>query len=207
MAHNAIALEAAARNEFGKGAARRARRAGRIPAVIYGHGTDPIHITVDLLEFQAIVRNHGVNTVVNVNIEGEQQLAMIKAVDQNVLTFNIDHADLLAIKKGETVDVDVPVVHEGEPVAGTIVMQAAETISIAAEVMSIPEEITVSVEGLEAGAQITAGDIKLPEGSTLVSDPETLVLHVVEPAEAPAEEEEAVAEGEEAPAEEAASEE
>ncbi|MDO4910606.1 MAG: 50S ribosomal protein L25/general stress protein Ctc [Corynebacterium sp.] len=208
MAHNAIAIEAAVRNEFGKGAARRARRAGLIPTVIYGHGMDPIHITVNRLEFQAILRNHGVNAVVSVDIEGEKQLAMIKTVDQNVLTFDIDHADLLAIKKGETVDVEVPVVHEGEPFSGTIVMQTAETVALAAEVMSIPEEIVVNVEGLEAGTQITAGDLKLPEGSTLVSEADTLVLHIVEPEEEPAEEDAAEGEeSEEAPAEEAASEE
>lgn len=181
MAHNAISIQASLRNEFGKGAARRARREGRIPAVIYGHGIDPIHITFNLLEFQAIVRNHGVNAVVNIDVEGENHLALIKAVDQNVLTFNIDHADLLAIKRGEKVEVDVPLVHVGDSAPGTIVMQNAETITISAEVMSIPEEITVSVDGLADGTQITAADIALPEGAELLYEPETLVFHVITP--------------------------
>lgn len=207
MSNKAIALNAAVRNEFGKGAARRARRAGQIPAVIYGHGMDPVHILVDRLEFTAIVRNHGTNAIIEIDAEGEKHLAMIKTVDQNVLTFNIDHADLLAIKRGEKVEVDVPVVHEGEIASGTMLMQDAETIKVEADVMNIPEEIIISVEGMEAGSTITAGDVALPEGVTLVDDAELLIINVVVPEVAEVPEDEA-AEGEEGEAaEEAASEE
>ncbi|APT84397.1 50S ribosomal protein L25/general stress protein Ctc [Corynebacterium aquilae] len=184
MSNKAIALSAAARNEFGKGAARRARRAGQIPVVIYGHGMEPAHILVDRLEFTAIVRNHGTNAVVEIDVEGDKQLAMIKTVDQNVLTFNIDHADLLAIKRGEKVEVEIPVIHEGEIAAGAMLMQDAEVIKVEADVMNIPEEIVVSVEGMEIGDTITAADVKLPEGVTLVDDPELLIINVVVPEEA-----------------------
>ncbi|WP_314030398.1 50S ribosomal protein L25/general stress protein Ctc [Corynebacterium argentoratense] len=181
MSNQAIALEAAVRKEFGKGAARRARRAGQIPVVVYANEFEPLHILVDRLDFTAIIRNHGTNAVVSLDIEGEKQLAMIKSVDQNVLTFNIDHADLLAIKRGEKVEVDIPVVHTGEIAAGAMLMQDAETIRVEADVMNIPEEIVLDVEGMEIGSTITAGDVQMPGGCTLVDDPEMLIIHVVVP--------------------------
>lgn len=181
MSNQAIALEAAVRKEFGKGAARRARRAGQIPVVVYANEFEPLHILVDRLDFTAIIRNHGTNAVVSLDIEGEKQLAMIKSVDQNVLTFNIDHADLLAIKRGEKVEVDIPVVHTGEIAAGAMLMQDAETIRVEADVMNIPEEIVLDVEGMEIGSTITAGDVQMPDGCTLVDDPEMLIINVVVP--------------------------
>ena len=181
MSNQAIDLEAAVRKEFGKGAARRARRAGQIPVVVYANEFEPLHILVDRLDFTAIIRNHGTNAVVSLDIEGEKQLAMIKSVDQNVLTFNIDHADLLAIKRGEKVEVDIPVVHTGEIAAGAMLMQDAETIRVEADVMNIPEEIVLDVEGMEIGSTITAGDVQMPDGCTLVDDPEMLIIHVVVP--------------------------
>ena len=181
MSNQATALEAAVRKEFGKGAARRARRAGQIPVVVYANEFEPLHILVDRLDFTAIIRNHGTNAVVSLDIEGEKQLAMIKSVDQNVLTFNIDHADLLAIKRGEKVEVDIPVVHTGEIAAGAMLMQDAETIRVEADVMNIPEEIVLDVEGMEIGSTITAGDVQMPGGCTLVDDPEMLIINVVVP--------------------------
>lgn len=192
MSNQAIAISAAPRKEFGKGFARRARVAGLVPAVIYAKGFEPVHITMNRIEFTKIVRNHGVNTVVSVDIEGEKQLAMIKHVDQNVLTWEIDHADLLAIKKGEQVEVEVPLVHEGNQASGTMLIQETDTIRVLADVMSIPEEIIVSIEGKSVGDQILAGDIALPEGCELVDDAELLMLNFVAP-----EDNEADAEGEE----------
>lgn len=174
-------IEAAARTEFGKGSARRARVAGQIPAVVYGAGVENLHVTVDHRTFAALVRKQGVNAVVELDVEGEKHLTMIKHIDQNVLTFNIDHIDLLAIKRGEKVEVDVPVIVEGEPAPGTMFVQDADTIKVEADVLSIPEEFIVSVEGLEFGAQITAADLKLDEDTTLVEDPETLIANVVYP--------------------------
>ncbi|WP_370625768.1 50S ribosomal protein L25/general stress protein Ctc [Corynebacterium sp. TAE3-ERU16] len=182
--NKAIPLEAAPRTEFGKGAARRARRDGLIPVVIYSKSIDePLHVTVDRLDFTAIIRNHGVNAVVDVDIEGEKQLAIVKHLDQNVLTFNIDHVDLLAISRGEKIEVEVPVVHTGEPAPGAMVIQDADVLAVEAPVLSIPEEFEIDIEGLEIGTQITAADVKLEEGITLVSDPETLIINIVEPEE------------------------
>lgn len=181
MSNTAIALTATPRTELGKGASRRARRAGLIPVVVYGPDFEPKHINVNRLEFTAIVRNHGVNAVVNVDIDGSKQLAMIKHIDQNVLTYEIDHADLLAIHRGEQVEVEVPIVATGEPFAGTMLIQETDTIRVLADVLSIPEEISVSVEGLEAGSQITAGDISLPDEVTLADDADLLLLNIVVP--------------------------
>lgn len=194
MSNDVIAIEASVRKEFGKGFARRARVAGLVPAVIYAKGFEPVHINMNRIEFTKIVRNHGVNAVITVDIEGEKQLAMIKHVDQNVLTWEIDHADLLAIKKGETVEVEVPVVVAGEAAPGTMVMQDADTILVSAGVMDIPEEITVSVDGKAVGDQITAADLTLPAGIELVADPETLIVNFVAPEDNEAEAEEAAAE-------------
>ncbi|WP_211440187.1 50S ribosomal protein L25/general stress protein Ctc [Corynebacterium glutamicum] len=175
-------IEAAVRSEFGKGSARRARVAGQIPAVVYGADVESnLHVTVDHRTFAALVRNEGVNAVVELDVEGEKHLTMVKHIDQNVLTFNIDHLDLLAIKRGEKVEVDVPVIVEGEPAPGTMWVQDADTIKVEADVLSIPEEFTVSIEGLELGAQITAADIKLEGDTTLVEDPETLIVNIVYP--------------------------
>lgn len=193
-------IQASLRTEFGKGAARRARRDGLIPVVIYGSGFEPQHVTVDRLAFSAIVRNHGVNAVLDVHIDGseESQLALIKHLDQNVLTFNIDHADLLAIRRGEKVEVEVPVIYEGEPAPGAMVIQDADTLLIEADVLSIPEELIVDIEGLEIGTQVTAADIDLPEGITLQDEADLLIINVVEPEVEPEEDEEEGEEGAEA---------
>ena len=188
-------LSAQARTEFGKGAARRTRRAGRIPAVIYGTSLDaPIHISFEELEFNTLLRYNGLNTLVNIDVDGEKQLAMIKSVDQNVLTFDFDHADLLAVAAGETVEVEIPVIVEGEGAPGTMIMQDADSILVEAPALSIPDEFTVSVEGLKVGAQIAASDIKLPKGVTLSDDAELLIVNVVAPEDNEAEADEAAAE-------------
>lgn len=203
MATHITEMEAAVRHELGKGPSRRLRVAGRIPAVIYGQDIDaPLHIHVDSLELHAVLRNHGSNAIIDLDVEGEKHLTMIKAVDQNVLTLLADHVDLLAIKRGETVEVEVPVTHTGDVAAGAELLQDVDHITIEADVLSIPEEIVIDVTGKEAGEHITAGDIALPEKCTLVSDPETLVFNITVPAAATEDEEsEGEAEGEEAPAE------
>ena len=171
-------LQAEPRTEFGKGAARRLRREWRVPGVIYSGDTETIHFSLPLLEIQSLVRNHGVNAIVEIELEGEKHLAMVKHVDQNVLTFDIDHVDLLAIKRGEKVEVEVPIVVEGEPQAGTIAVQDAYELLVEADVLNIPEEIIVSVEGLEIDTKITAGDLQMPGNTTLVADPETLIASI-----------------------------
>lgn len=172
-------LTASIRTETGKGASRRARRAGKVPAVLYGHGTDPQHLELDGHDFAAVLRNAGTNAVLTLDIEGSEQLALTKALDIHPIRRSITHADLLVVRRGEKVNVEVNVVVEGEAVPGTLVTQELNTIEIEADVQSIPESITVSVEGAEINTQFTAGGIELPSGVTLVTDAEALVVNVV----------------------------
>ncbi len=197
-------VHAELRESFGKGFARRLRAAGKIPAVIYGHGTEPVHVALPGHQVSLIVRR--ANAVLELEIDGKgDQLTLVKDVQKDPVHQIIEHIDLLVVKKGEKVAIDIPVVVTGESAAGTIVNLDATTLSIEAEATHIPEHIEVSVEGLEEGAHITAADVALPKGSTLLSDPEVLVVAVSVPAAA-AEDESAEAPAEEAPAEEAAAE-
>jgi large subunit ribosomal protein L25 len=188
-------LIAEVREQFGKGFARRIRAAGRIPAVIYGHGTEPQHVSLPGHEVSLILRK--ANQVLELDISGKTQLALVKDVQKDPVHQVIEHLDLVIVRKGETVTIDVPVHVEGESVAGTIAALDANTLSIEAEATHIPERITVDIEGAEEGTQIFAKDLTLPEGSSLVSDPETLVINVTVPAAVDLGETEA-AEGEEA---------
>lgn len=174
-------LTATAREEFGKGFARRLRRDGRIPGVIYSGTTENVHFSVDRLEFTAVVRNDGANAIVEFDIDGEKHLTMVKHVDQNVLTFDIDHVDMLAIKRGERVEVEVPVEVEGEPEPGLMYVQDADVILVEADVLEIPDSFTVSVEDLGLEDKIYAENVTLPEGVTLVADPETLIVSITVP--------------------------
>lgn len=207
MAKSAVnQLTATVRTETGKGASRRARRDGKIPAVLYGHGADPRHLELPGHEFAAVLRHSGTNAVLTLNIEGSEQLALTKALDIHPIRRNIQHADLLVVRRGEKVVVEVTVVIEGEAGPDTLVTQETNTIEIEAEALSIPEQLTVSVEDAEPGTQFTAGQIALPSGVNLISDPEMLVVNVVNaPTAADLEEEGAgePAEGAEAAAEEA----
>ena len=171
-------IKAEARTEFGKGVARRLRREWKVPGVIYGSHQEPVHFAVPLLDIQSLVRNNGVNAVLELEIDGEQYLTMVKHVDQNVLTFDIDHVDLLAIKRGEKVEVEVPVTLTGEPAAGTMHIQDADVLLVEADVLNIPEELEVSIEGLEDGAVITAADVTMPEDTTLVAEEDTVIVSI-----------------------------
>lgn len=171
-------IKAEARTEFGKGVARRLRREWKVPGVIYGSHQEPVHFAVPLLDIQSLVRNNGVNAVLELEIDGEQYLTMVKHVDQNVLTFDIDHVDLLAIKRGEKVEVEVPVTLTGEPAPGTMHIQDADVLLVEADVLNIPEEIEVSIEGLEDGAVVTAADITMPEDTTLVAEEDTVIVSI-----------------------------
>ncbi|HLU58365.1 MAG TPA: 50S ribosomal protein L25/general stress protein Ctc [Pseudonocardia sp.] len=172
-------IDAEPRTEFGKGAARRTRRAGKIPAVLYGHGTDPQHLSLPQLEFARVIREHGRNAVLSLNIDGKTQLALTKTVTTHPIRPYIEHVDLLVIRRGEKVAVEVPLVVTGEAAPGTLVTQELNELEIEADVSRIPEQIEVSVEGLEVGSQIHASDVQLPEGAELKADPELLVVNVV----------------------------
>jgi large subunit ribosomal protein L25 len=198
-------LTATVRTETGKGASRRARRAGKIPAVLYGHGADPQHLELPGHDFAAVLRHSGTNAVLTLDIAGKEQLALTKAIDIHPIRRTIQHADLLVVRRGEKVVVEVSVIVEGEAASGTLITQETNTIEIEAEALSIPENFKVSVQDAEPGTQFTAGQISLPAGVTLISDPEMLVVNVVvAPTAEDLEEEGAgeVAEGAEAPGEE-----
>jgi large subunit ribosomal protein L25 len=169
-------LVAEARTEFGKGSARRTRRAGRIPAVLYGHGQDVVHLSLPAREFAAALRNGGTNALLTVVLDGTEQLALTKAVQRDPLTRQHEHVDLLVVRRGEKVTVDVPVHVVGEPAAETLVSIELNTVSLEAQATAIPETLEVDVTGREAGHGVTAGELALPEGATLVTDPEALVI-------------------------------
>jgi len=180
MAKSAVnQLTATVRSETGKGASRRARRAGRIPAVLYGHGADPQHLELPGHDFAAVLRHSGTNAVLTLDIAGKEQLALTKALDIHPIRRTIQHADLLVVRRGEKVVVEVNVVVEGEAASGTLITQETNTIEIEAEALSIPEQLAVSVQDVEPGTQFTAGQIALPTGVNLISDPEMLVVNVV----------------------------
>ena len=173
-------VHAEVRENFGKGFARRLRAAGKIPAVIYGHGTDPVHVALPGHQVSLLVRR--ANAVLELDLDGKEQLTLVKDVQKDPVHQIIEHIDLLVVKKGEKVQVDVPVVVLGEPFAGTIANLDATTIALEVEATHIPQNIEVDVEGLEDGTHITAADLKLPKGATLIADPETLVVAVSVPA-------------------------
>ena len=172
-------LTAAVRTETGKGASRRARRVGKVPAVLCGHGSDPQHLELDGHDFAAVLRHSGTNAVLTLDIEGKEQLALTKALEIHPIRRSIQHVDLLVVRRGEKVTVEVNVIVEGEAVSGSLVTQDANTITVEADVQSIPDHLTVSIEGAEIGTQFTAGAITLPSGVSLISDPDTLVVNVV----------------------------
>ena len=187
MADNA--LTAQTRTEFGKGAARRARRAGLIPAVVYGHGVDPIHVDLPGHELFLIVRGTP-NAVIELTLDGKSQLALVKDIQRHPVSRVLLHADLLAIKKGEKVDVDVPLVTTGEPAPKTVVNAEEFTIAVKAPATSIPEAIEFDVTDLEVGTVITVADLKMPKGVEVQFEEDRVVLsvqEVIEQAEEPAE--------------------
>ncbi|UGT38893.1 50S ribosomal protein L25/general stress protein Ctc [Nocardia yamanashiensis] len=195
---DASLLAASVRTEFGKGAARRTRRDGNVPAVLYGHNEEPQHLSINARDFAAILREHGTNAVLNLDIAGKKQLALTKSVVVHPIRRYIEHADLLIVRRGEKVTADVHVALTGDAASGTLVTQETTTLSIEAEALHIPESIEVSIEGAEAGTQILAGSIALPKGVTLAGDAEALIVNIIAAPAAAAEEEA------EAPAEEAA---
>ncbi len=172
MAENLV--DADIRTSFGKGAARKLRQVGKIPAVVYGHGSKPLHVALPAHEITLIARR--ANSLLDLKMPGGKQLVLIKDIQRDPVRQIIEHLDLVIVRKGEKVTVDIAVHVEGEPFPGTMVQIEHSSISVEAEATHIPESVTVSVEGLEEGAQIHAGDLVLPGGSTLVSAPEMLVL-------------------------------
>ncbi|UZN04293.1 50S ribosomal protein L25/general stress protein Ctc [Cellulomonas sp. S1-8] len=174
-----IKLAAIPRTEFGKGAARRLRRTNHIPAVLYGHGTDPLHVALPGHETMLALKHS--NALYSIELDGVTTLAIVKDVQRDVVRQIIEHVDLLIVKKGEKVTVDVPVHVVGESYPGTIHVVETQNLSLEAEATHLPQFVEVSIEGLVAGATVTAGDVVLPQGATLLSDADLTVVAVSVP--------------------------
>jgi large subunit ribosomal protein L25 len=171
-----LTLQAQSRTTFGKGAARKIRRANQIPAVMYGHGAAPVHITLPGHDTMLALKH--ANALLTIVLDGKEQLALAKDVQRDPIKPVIEHVDLVVVRRGEKVTVDVPVHMEGEAASDTVVQVESQSLQIEAEATHLPEGITISVEGLAAGTQISAGQVSLPAGTTLVTDPETLVVNI-----------------------------
>jgi len=173
-----VRLAAEVRTEFGKGGARRTRRAGKIPAVIYGHGADPRHVSLPAREFTHAIKRGGANVLLTLSVEGKDELTIPKAIQRHPIKGEYEHVDLISVRIGEKVTIDVPLVLTGAIAPGGLLGQDHTSVTVEAEATHLPTEIEVSIEGLEVGAHITAGDLVLPAGSTLVTDAETLLVNV-----------------------------
>jgi large subunit ribosomal protein L25 len=169
-------LVAEHRTEFGKGSARRTRRAGRVPAVLYGHGQDVVHLSLPAREFAAALRNGGTNVLLTIELDGATQLALPKAIQRDPISRVHEHVDLLLVRRGEKTTIDVPVIIVGEPAPDTISNHQLNVVSLEADATNLPEVIEVDITGRTAGNGITAGDLPLPAGATLITDPEALVI-------------------------------
>jgi large subunit ribosomal protein L25 len=171
-----VKLSAQPRNEFGKGAARRLRREHLVPAVLYGHGTDPVHVALPGHATMLALKNS--NALLTIELDGGTQLALPKDVQRHPIRSTIEHVDLIVVRLGERVTVDVQLHVVGEPGPGGLVTIDLNTLSIEVEATAIPNSIEFSIEGAEIGTQVHASQIPLPEGATLVTDPETLAVTV-----------------------------
>src|SRR3982751_4392719 len=171
-------ITAEKRTEFGKGAARRIRRDDKIPAVVYGHGNDPIHLSLPGHQTMMALKHGGANALLELDIDGDPQLALTKQVQVDPIRRVLEHIDFVAVRRGEKVTVDVRVQLVGEAAPETLVVTENATVQVEAEATHIPEYIEVSIEGAQVGTQIHASDLQLPEGTTLVVDPETLIVNI-----------------------------
>jgi large subunit ribosomal protein L25 len=174
-----VKISAEPRTEFGKGGARRTRRAGKVPAVLYGHGEAPKHIALPAREFAAAIRHGGINQVFAIAIsDGSEALALPKAIQRDPLKDTFEHVDLIIVRRGERVTVEVPIHLIGEAARGTLVINEHDRLSVNADALQLPEFLEVSIEGLEAGSQVTAGDVRLPAGVELAAEAD-LTLAVI----------------------------
>ena len=191
-----LTLAAELRTEFGKGFARRARVAGKIPAVLYGHGSDPIHVTLPAHEATMALKHS--NALLTIVIDGKPELTIAKDIQKDYVRRTIAHVDLLIVKKGEKITVDVPLHLTGEVFPGCVAVLEHNVVSVEAEATNLPERFEISIEGLAEGQNVTAGDIELPAGSSLLTDPKLTVLFVTETRAEVAAEDEEGEEGDEA---------
>jgi large subunit ribosomal protein L25 len=173
-----VRIEAEPRTEFGKGGARRTRRAGKIPAVLYGHGTEPRHLALPARAFGNAIKG-GANTLITLAIDGGTELALPKAIQRDPIRGHYEHVDLLLVRRGEKVTIEVPVTLTGEADRDALVDQQLTTLTVEAEATHIPDHFEVSIDGLTVGDHVSAGDVRLPEGTILIGDPEQVVVAVL----------------------------
>jgi large subunit ribosomal protein L25 len=186
MSNDVAKLIAETRTTFGKGSARKARAAGRTPAVIYGHGTEPRHITLPAHEVALVLRHK--NALIELTIDGKEETVLVKSATKDVVTMVIEHIDLVTILKGEKVHVEVPVHVVGESLSGTTIDLEHKTVKLLAEATNIPEFVEVVFNKEGAGHHVLAKDVKLPAGVSLDLPADELIASVVETAAGHAEE-------------------
>jgi len=173
-------IQAESRTEFGKGAARRIRRENKVPAVVYGHGNETLHITLPGHATMLALKRGGTNALLELDVDGTTQLALTREVQTDPIRRTLEHIDFIAVRRGEKVTVDVPIVVVGEAGPDTLVVTENATVEVEAEATNIPDSIELSIEGLPAGTQILAAELVLPSGSTLLTDVDTLIVNVTE---------------------------
>jgi large subunit ribosomal protein L25 len=171
-------ITAESRTEFGKGAARRIRRADKVPAVLYGHGGDPVHITLPGHDTMLALKHGGANALLTITVDGNEQMALPKQIQRDPIKGFLEHLDLIIVRKGEKVTVEIPVHLTGEPDPDALVVTEISTITVEAEATHIPEYVEVSIEGAKVGDQILAKDLSVPSGSKILLDEDALVINV-----------------------------
>lgn len=175
-----VRLPAETRTEFGKGGARRTRRAGKVPAVIYGGGSEVRHVSLPAHDLANAIRHGGSNVLLTLDLADGEQLVIPKSIQRHPIKGYFEHLDLLAVHRGQKVEVDLHITVVGDVIAGGMLRQSATAITVEAEATHIPEGVEVNIDDVQIGGHVTAGDVTLPAGSTLVTDAETLVLAIVE---------------------------
>jgi len=174
-----VKISAELRTEFGKGGARRTRRAGKVPAVLYGHGEKPRHIALPAREFAAAIRHGGMTQVFNIEVgDGTTSLALAKAIQRDPIKDTFEHVDFLVVRRGEKVTIEIPVHLVGEAARETLVMHERNTLAVLADATRLPSSLEASIEGLNVGSQVRASDVTLPEGVELAVDPDVVVAIV-----------------------------
>jgi len=171
-------INAEPRTEFGKGAARRIRRADKVPAVLYGHGTDPVHITLPGHDTMLALKHGGANALLTLTVDGKEQLALPKQIQRDPIKGFLEHLDLILVRKGEKVTVEIPVHLNGEPGPDALVVTEHSTVTVEAEATHIPEYIEISIEGAEVGTQIFVKDLEVPKGSTILAEDDVLIVNI-----------------------------
>ncbi len=171
-------IQAESRTEFGKGAARRIRRADKVPAVLYGHGLDPVHVSLPGHDTMLALKHGGANALLKLTVDSKEVLVLPKQIQRDPIKGFLEHLDLIIVRKGEKVTVEIPIHLEGDPQPDALVVTEHSTITVEAEATHIPEYVIVNIEGAAVGTQILVKDLDVPAGSTILADDEALVVNI-----------------------------